>query len=344
MIIGEITNAIIHQVGNKTNGDGVRFSSEESFLGETEADITKMLNKSFSTDSLYQFYFEPTLDLNPIFVFAQNIFNNPSKFIGETQNISRYLYEKCTHPKIKKGEVWMLYIQDCEIDNIITDALCIIKAETKETILQFKQEENRYDIVKQEGFGLNKIDKGCFIYNVEKDNGFVCSIVDSGAKKGDEAKFWIDDFLHVRPIQNSHQKTKAVVDAITSYVANELPKAFEVNKCDQATIINNGLTELKSKKDVSFQDVKEKAFSDTAVLQDFERYLDNYQVDNNIILDGEFEVVKAAVKKTSYSTMTTIKLDKNFDIKVHGGGQYIERGYDDELKMSYYKLYFKKEK
>ena len=344
MIIGEITNAIIHQVGNKTNGDGVRFSSEESILGESEVDIKKMLNRSFHMDSLYQFYFEPTLELNPIFVFAKNIFNNPSKFISETQNISRYLYEKCTHPKIKSGEIWMLYIKDYELDNITTDAICIIKAETKETILQFEQKENRYDIVKHEGFSLNKIDKGCIIFNINNEDGFACSIVDSGAKKGDEAKFWIDDFLHVRPIQNSYQKTKAVVDAITNYVSNEMPKSFDVNKSDQASILNNGFNEMKSKKDVCFQDVKEKAFSNVAVLQDFERYLDGYQVENDIILNGDLEVEQSAVKQASFNAMTTIKLDKNFDIKVRGGEQYIERGYDNELKMNYYKLYFKYEK
>lgn len=43
-------------------------------------------------------------------------------------------------------------------------------------------------------------------------------------------------------------------------------------------------------------------------------------------------------------TMTTIRLDKNFDINIHGGEQYIVRGYDEERKMYYYQLFFKEEK
>lgn len=42
--------------------------------------------------------------------------------------------------------------------------------------------------------------------------------------------------------------------------------------------------------------------------------------------------------------MTTIKLDKNFDINIHGGEQYIVRGYDEERGMYYYQLFFKEEK
>ena len=42
--------------------------------------------------------------------------------------------------------------------------------------------------------------------------------------------------------------------------------------------------------------------------------------------------------------MTTIKLDNNFDIKIHGGEQLIEQGYDKEKGMKFYKLYFHEEK
>ena len=43
-------------------------------------------------------------------------------------------------------------------------------------------------------------------------------------------------------------------------------------------------------------------------------------------------------------TMTTIKLDKNFDINIHGGEQYIVRGYDEDRGMYYYQLFFNEEK
>lgn len=41
--------------------------------------------------------------------------------------------------------------------------------------------------------------------------------------------------------------------------------------------------------------------------------------------------------------MTTFKLDENFDVNIHGGEQFIERGYDEERGMKYYKLFFNEE-
>lgn len=40
--------------------------------------------------------------------------------------------------------------------------------------------------------------------------------------------------------------------------------------------------------------------------------------------------------------MSIIKLDKNFDINIHEREHYIERGFDKEKDLYFYKLYFKK--
>lgn len=343
-MIGEILNTIIHYVGNKSTSDGVRFSTEEVQLGDLSIDLSKLIDKSFKTDVKYQFFFEPILTLNPLYVFINNIFNKPSTYIKETQNIARFLYENSTHPKIKSGELWVMYISNCLLDGTYTDAICILKSETKESVLHLNQLDSNYEVVKYDGLGLNKIDKGCLIFNSNEDSGYVCSIIDNGSKKGDEAIFWVDDFLHVRPILNDYQKTKVVVDAIATYVNDELPKYFEINKSDKALIINNTLSEIKSKEEITLKDIKDSVFVDNAVREDLERYIDNYQVENNIILDENSIVEKSAIKGMNYNSILTIKLDKNFDVKIHGGEKYIERGYDDDMKMNYYKLYFRKEK
>lgn len=343
-MVGQILNTIIHQVGNKSNADGVRFSTQEVQIGDLCNDLTKLLDRSFKLEEKYQFFFEPILTLNPVYMFIDSIFNNPSNYIQETHNIARFLYEKSAHPKIKSGELWIMYLSDCLLDDIHTDAICILKSETKETVLQLNQLDSNYEVVRCEGFGLNKIDKGCLIFNINRDSGYICSIIDNGSKKGEEAKFWVDDFLHVRPIYNEYQKTRVVVDVIANYVSNELPKTFDVNKSEKALFVNRSLNEIKSNNQSTLKQIKDAVFADKAVREDFERYIINYQVENKILLDDNTIVEKSAVKRINCNSSTTIKLDQNFDIKIHGGEQYIERGYDNELKMDYYKLYFKREK
>lgn len=52
---------------------------------------------------------------------------------------------------------------------------------------------------------------------------------------------------------------------------------------------------------------------------------------------------ESAVKKSSRSMKSVIKLDKNFHIYVHGGEGLIKKGYDPETGMAFYQLYFKEE-
>ena len=63
-----------------------------------------------------------------------------------------------------------------------------------------------------------------------------------------------------------------------------------------------------------------------------------------IEIDDTFATASTAIKRRATGTMTTIKLDKNFDINIHGGEQFIVRGYDEERGMYYYQLFFKEEK
>lgn len=63
-----------------------------------------------------------------------------------------------------------------------------------------------FDIESRQGININKLDKGCLIFNTEKESGYVISIVDN-TNKGNEAQYWKDEFLGVRPIANEFHQT-----------------------------------------------------------------------------------------------------------------------------------------
>lgn len=69
--IDSIEKMIVHHVGNKSNGEGVGFSEKNVNLEGIEQDIKKLLRKSFEMDDLFRFYFESTIDLNPIYSFVK---------------------------------------------------------------------------------------------------------------------------------------------------------------------------------------------------------------------------------------------------------------------------------
>ena len=90
--IDSIEKMIVHHVGNKSNGEGVGFSEKNVNLEGIEQDIKKLLRKSFEMDDLFRFYFESTIDLNPIYSFCKTIFNDNDSFIAQSKHIAKILY------------------------------------------------------------------------------------------------------------------------------------------------------------------------------------------------------------------------------------------------------------
>ena len=51
------------------------------------------------------------------------------------------------------------------------------------------------------------------------------------------------------------------------------------------------------------------------LVSEFKQYKETYQKERDIEIDDTFETASTAIKRRATGTMTTIKLDKNFDIK-----------------------------
>ena len=73
-------------------------------------------------------------------------------------------------------------------------------------------------------------------------------------------------------------------------------------------------------------------------------YADEYQAKQEMTFKDSFQGKSEVLGRRKVSAVTRIKLDDNFEINVHGGEKYLERGYDEERGMRYYTLYFKEER
>lgn len=61
-------------------------------------------------------------------------------------------------------------------------------------------------------------------------------------------------------------------------------------------------------------------------------------------LQDQFAIHNSAVKKQARVYKSVLKLDKNFHIYIHGNNELIEKGFDEEKNMNFYKVYFREEK
>lgn len=337
-----IDGIVLHHVGNKQNGNALLCANAPLKL---EEDIEELLKTYFlskiKSEELYQLVHPSDRELNEVFTYVSKIFEEEDQLYPQSVNLAKYLYEQCTHPKIKGGEFYVVYFKDCVINKKGVDAVGLFKSENKETFLKVYPKEDNFEMQPQEGININKLDKGCIIFNIEKENGYVAAIVDNTNKNLD-ARYWIDDFLQVEMREDDYFQTNNTMDMYKKYVTLQLPEEFEMNRADQADLLNKTMDFFKSKENFAMNEFAETVLQQPEVIDSFDAFRTNYQNENDVNISENFNISESAVKKQNRNYKSVIKLDKNFHIYVHGDRSKIEHG--EDYKGKFYKLYFNEEK
>jgi len=339
-----IDQIVVHKVGSKYNEENVRFSKDLLNINDEIKDLlTKYFLTPFKSNEFFNFYHESDLNLNEVYHYANRVFNNPEQIYDQSVNLAKHLYENSTHPNINGGEFYTVYFQDLEFNNEPVDAIGLFKSETRETFLKVYPQEDNYSIESEQGIDIKKLDKGCLILNIEKENGYVVSSVDK-LSKGEDARYWIDDFLKIKQREDEYYHTENVMKMYKDFVVKELPSEYEVTKADQVDLINKSKKFFKESDNFEMEEFAEKVIEDKDIISSFNNYKNVYESDNEVQISEEFEISDSAVKKQSRIFKSVIKLDKNFHIYVHGNREYITKGFDDKTGMQYYQVFFKEEK
>lgn len=331
---------VVHGVGSKTEEDELQLSKAAiNNLDEmTQAVLLSYFLKPFKTDEFYNFDTE-NLDANPVFHAALSIFENSLSFVEESVAIAKHLYNVSIHPNIKKGELYVTIFRDIVIDDEHVDAIGIFKSESKDTFLKVYPQGDKYNINHTEGININKLDKGCIIYKTDADMGYKLSIVDK-TNKSSEAVYWKDDFLMAVPHINNFYNTANFLDICKDFSENVLTSENQVNNTDKIGFMNNSIDYFKNNKLFNEDEFKQKVLNNPEVVQAFSDFKQEFEEIYERPTESSFPISENAVKKNQKFFKSIIKLDKNFHIYVHGRHEYIEKGYDEEKELRYYKLYY----
>jgi len=340
--LGKAQKFIVHFVGNKNQEDGVKFSDELTPFAGIEPHLSQLLTSCLKTDNFYQFHFLPVLSLNPVYQFINGIFEDNSLFVQQTKNAGRYLYDKSTHPNIKSGEFCVVYLKDCQVDNELADCIAFIKSENKETILKIDTSNIGFAVTDVTGISLNKIDKGCLIFNIEKSSGYLISVVDN-TNKSQEAQYWKDEFLSVKPKKNEYNQTNQFLGIAKQFVTKQLTEDFEIDKPARIDMLNRSVEYFKTHETFDKQQFEDEVFNDLGVIDSFRKFDQEYRQQNELDLSDNFSISPQAVKKQSRVFKNVLKLDRNFDIYIHSNNGIIEKGIEKDGRK-YYKIYYDQEK
>lgn len=333
-----IINAVLHLVGNKSIEDKFIISNQVLDIdNELNLILSDYFLSPFTSKEYYQLYHDNDLALNEVYNYISKIFDEPKNIYEQSVNLAKHLYCKSTHPKIKGGEFYTVYFKNCILNGETLDAIGLFKSEKKDTFLKILNENDNLRIESDKGVNIKKLDKGCLIFNKDRENGYIVGVIDS-TNKGTEAQYWIDDFLHVRQRKDEYTNTQNLMSLAKKFVTKELPKEFEVSKADQINLLNKSLNFFKKNDTFDINNFAHEVIAQPELVEKFYRYKQDYEKQSDIIIDNQFEISESACKKQQRSYKRVIKLDKKIQIVIDGNLQNIEQGEDQH--GSFYKIYY----
>ncbi|MGK6700725.1 nucleoid-associated protein [Acinetobacter baumannii] len=67
----------------------------------------------------------------------------------------------------------------------------------KDTFLEVEQLSEEVILHEKHGININKLDKGCVVFNINKEDSYSLLVVDN-VNKANSARYWKDDFLSAK--------------------------------------------------------------------------------------------------------------------------------------------------
>ncbi|TXG34778.1 nucleoid-associated protein [Seonamhaeicola maritimus] len=340
-----ISKFIIHKVGNKFNDTKNAFSEKVVDFDEASYDLMLpfLLRPFASTVQSHRFNHHANISLNEINNYTTQIFNEDEAFIEVSKHIVMHLYEQSTSANIKTGDVLIVLFEGIEFNDITTNALGVFKIESKVNFFQTYLENNSYDVLVQKGINSKKVDKGCLILNQTDEEGNIIFSVDNNNY---DAQYWINQFLNIKYADDSNSHTQQYLELCKDFSTDILKTSYGIQ--EQNTFLAKTIDFFKENEVVNVERFKDELFEEDKYKNEFDDYKKSFEGEMNLVIRNQFDVAERVVNKEKKKIKTDIKLDTNIQIKLDidapdASTEYLERGYDEEKKMHYYKVFFNAE-
>ena len=342
----DISEISIHKVGNKSRNESIFLSDQPYRLND---EIKPLLKEFFfkpfreKEENYFQFAHDIDLEYNEVFNYATEIFNNPQTVQEVSKKITKHLFEQSNHPHIKNGEVYVVHIQNLSIDNNVVDAVGIFKSEIKSDFIQIDEADSHLEMLLMQGISLEKLDKGCLIFNYKKEEGYKILSIDSNRY---DARYWLEHFLSVDAFEDENFFTKKYLKFCQNFAKDVVLPAED--KKEEVMFLNKSVNYFAKNDEFEESNFINEVFDNPDLIPEFKSYKVDQGEKYSIEDVSNFQISNSAVSEARKSIKNVINLDTNISIKMDFinpeiAEKFVEKGWDEEKQMYYYLVYFNKE-
>lgn len=342
----QIEHISIHRVGNKNKGEGL-FLSEEPFSlnDETTGLLKEYFFKPFreKEENYLRLSHEVDMEFNELYTMATALFADHNTLHHNSKKIASHLFEQSNHPHIKSGELYVAYLSNVVLDNEKVDAIGIFKSELKHDFLQFEEKGSNLDIIVQQGININKLDKGCLIFNKAKEEGYKVLSVDSNKY---DTKYWLENFLGVEALADENFYTKNYLKFCQNFAKDVVLPAED--KQQEVLFMNRAVNHFAKNDAFEETNFMNEVIENPELIPEFKHYKVEKGPKYSIEDVANFDIANKAVSDARKKIKNVINLDTNIQIKMdfinpESAEKFVEKGWDEDRQMYYYLVYFNKE-
>ena len=192
-------------------------------------------------------------------------------------------------------------------------------------------------------FNINKLDKGCIIFNVDKEEGYKILSVDSNRY---DTKYWLENFLGLEPLSDENFLTKNYLKFCQNFAKDVV---FPAEDKQQEVLFMNKTVNHFAKND-AFEESNflNEVLDNPELIPEFKHYKVEKGPKYSIEDVSNFDIANKAVSVARKKIKNVINLDTNIQIKMdfinpESAEKFVEKGWDEERQMYYYLVYFNKE-
>ncbi len=341
----QIDQMVVHRVGNKHREESNVISTELAYIDDKLKELLlKYFGKSFTTQTeTFHFVHDIEITYNVMNGVAAKIFDDPDSFLLNSVSILNHLFEQSNHPHIKSGDVFICQFTDLMCEDEYVNALGIFKSESKDSFIKLKEVNGQIEVDREAGISIKKLDKGVIIMNIEKNDGFRVLSVDNNRY---DTEYWKVQFLNIDLIHDDNFNTQSYLDLVKSFASEVV--AENSGKKSQVDFLNETVKYFEKNETIDTDEFTNALFANDETKEVFKQFKNDYEQANDFQFSENFEISDAVYKKQKRKFKNFIKLDTNIQIKLEFNNsesteKFIEKGYDEEKEMHYYKVYFNRE-
>ena len=336
-----LTGMALAKIGNPLRDEPLQTSKTLCHFKDDDAELlTHCFLKPFQRLELHELNY---IDENKLHEFVSGIFESKDQLLDKGGEIARHLYKNSNHPSIKPGDLCVAHLEEILVNGSPTEAICIIKSESKVPFLQVAMIDGDLQLTTQQGIYPDKIDKGCLILNHGGADGYAVYLFD----KGGGTQFWNREFVNASPTRTDEFMTKRYSEMCVAFANTGVPD--DGMKQERIDVAKRAVSYMTETDEFDIEEMKETVIETPALAEEFTNFKKDYEeTEVGITLDPQFTVAKKEAKKVERKLNSRLKLDVGVDMRFSTGfqkasGTFLEKGVDEERDMKYVKIYYHSE-